>query len=113
MSMHRLKREIETEIESLEKRKKLKKKEGGEDKKSRKAPPGRPPSKLKFKLCNVDFKTEKDFTQEGLEMIGKDMLRYFTRRMTQVFVTRVLKLCLFQRKNVNVSVFGSHFLPSF
>ncbi len=85
--MHRLKREIETEIESLEKRKKLKKKEDGEERKSRKAPPGWPPSKLKFKLCNVDFKTEKDFTQEGLEMIGKDMLRYFTRRMTQVFVT--------------------------
>ena len=77
MSMQLLKREIEAEITSLDNRKKLKKsgqKEKEKEKrreKRKKAPITQ--SKLNFKLCSVDYKAEKDFTQQGLDMIGKTL----------------------------------------
>ena len=67
MSMQLLKREIEAEITSLDNRKKLKKsgqKEKEKEKrreKRKKAPITQ--TKLNFKLCSVDYKAEKDFTQ--------------------------------------------------
>jgi hypothetical protein len=74
MSISLLKREIEAEISNLETRKKLKKSGVAEEKnkrpdKKRKAPITQ--TNLKFKLCNVDYKAEKDFTKEGLEMLGR------------------------------------------
>ena len=75
--MQLLKREIEAEITSLDNRKKLKKsgqKEKEKEKrreKRKKAPITQ--SKLNFKLCSVDYKAEKDFTQQGLDMIGKTL----------------------------------------
>ena len=77
--MQLLKREIEAEITSLDNRKKLKKsgqneKEKEKEKrreKRKKAPITQ--TKLNFKLCSVDYKVEKDFTRQGLDMIGKTL----------------------------------------
>jgi hypothetical protein len=74
MSMLRLKREIEAEIECMENSKKLKKSDQGQGKVQKKHPKKKTSGKekkLSVKLCNVDYKTEKDFTKEGLEMIGR------------------------------------------
>lgn len=70
--MHLLKREIEAEIESLEKRKNRKKDGLGEAKKelAKKKKASGSHTKFNFRLCNVDYKTEKDFTKEGLDMIA-------------------------------------------
>jgi hypothetical protein len=78
MSISLLKREIEAEISNLEARKKLKKnnvdeeKRKRQDKRKKKAPITQ--TNIKFKLCNVDYKKEKDFTKEGLEMLGRCLL---------------------------------------
>lgn len=71
--MQLLKRELEAEIDQLVKRKKQKasgqEDDRKKDKRVNKKSAGAQP-KLKFKLCNIDYKAEKDFTKEGLDMLA-------------------------------------------
>jgi len=87
MSMQLLKREIEAEIESLENRKKVKKSDQGQEKalkREKKKKVSGKQRQLSVKLCNVDYKKEKDFTKEGLEMIGRHLLKVFFSSLVSI-----------------------------